>query len=347
MKNSTLFIATFLFCILNTVNAQRYDKLVLNDSTKLNVVIKSVNPPEIMYADYYIDTQTEGAHHVVAITQVARIEYSNGRVEYSKDWQKTIADKKTVEVMSGFEGLKNYADEKAKENAERQEEAIKKSKESTYEKAFIIKTNLSNDLSGFINVGIERTLGKNFSLEGYLGYAGQGNNNRGTYYYSEGGRTYYVDAKLNSAGLYTMAGLKWYPGLSNRRMDAWMQIDYQNAAPHGWYMSLLFQNVIMGTSCDFTYSNNTIPSYTSKGALFLSASSLNIGYQQSHILKVLSVEAYFGLGMGYRNSSAIGLVSPGGNTYDAIPAQNSLGAIFSWGLTIGVDINAFKKSLKG
>jgi hypothetical protein len=151
---------------------------------------------------------------------------------------------------------------------------------------------------------------------------------------------------LKSGGLFTVLGAKWYPGLSNRRMDSWMQIDYQNAAPHGWYLSLLQQTIIMGTTANFTYYNNAGPAQSSKGSLFLSATSLNIGYQQSHILKVLSFETYFGLGMGYRKSSAVNVNSPSGDSYQVIPEYDSLGAVFTWGLTIGVDINAFKKSLK-
>jgi hypothetical protein len=182
-------------------------------------------------------------------------------------------------------------------------------------------------------------------VEGYLGYAGQGIN-KGHFYVYENGTNYAVTSDLKSGGLFSDFAVKWYSGLHNQWLNVVFQTDYQRAAPHGWNLALREQFIAANTEATFTYDNLSLPTQTSKGTAVTAATTLCIGYQQSHIFKALTFETYTGLGVKHRTSTGFNIITPGGAPLEVIKTYDTDLLTFVYGITIGVDINAFKKNLK-
>lgn len=337
---------TFLFSIFLIVNsfAQRsYDRIIMNDSTVENGIVKGMQGPIIQYNTYNIETKKEGAMHLISIADIARVEYADGRVV------------KAAELFTSISNIPQNPSSKNDKKANKPQTNIVAPKTPSpipapatkplvtpedYVPCFIIKTDLVNDAVGFINIGVEKSFRKSITIEGFLGYAGQ--NKTGSYYFYEDNNYYEFDANLKSGGLFSMAAIKWYPCMSSRRMDYFFHSDGINAAPHGWNLALREKFTLMGTKSTMTYTNTNQKAQSSGGLVLATGTTLDLGYQQSHIFRILSFEIFGGLGYLYRNSAAVNVVSPSGNTLPIIPRYNKVGLATSWGFTVGVDINAFK-----
>lgn len=323
----TFMLATFF--VVNSF-AQAYDRIILNDSTVENCIIKSVQVSIIQYNTYNINTKKEGGMRMMSIIDIARIEYADGRVQ------------KGTELIGVIENYGIPTPKKQDSNPFKPKApAITNS--IVYQPSFIIKTDLVNDAVGFLNLGFEKSLNRSLTFEGFLGYAGQ--NKTGTYYFYEDNNYYEFDANLKSGGLFSMAAIKWYPGISNRRMDYIFHSDGIASSPHGWNLALREKFTLMGTRSKMTYTNSNQEAQSSGGLVLATGTTLDLGYQQSHIFKFLSFEMFGGLGYLYRNSAAVNVISPGGAKLPIIPRYNKIGLATSWGFAIGVDLEGIKRSM--
>lgn len=321
-------LATFF--VVNSFAQRAYDRIILNDSTVENCIVKSVQVTIIQYSTYNIETKKEGGLRIMYATEIARIEYADGHVQKGTDLLRGIYDYSTTTP-------KKESNNPIKPKTP----AITNSAE--YQPSLIIKTDLVNDAAGFLNLGFEKSLNRSFTFEGFLGYAGQ--NKTGTYYFYENNNYYEFDANLKSGGIFSMAAIKWYPGISNRRMDYIFHSDGIASSPHGWNLALREKFTLMGTRSKMTYTNSNQEAQSSGGLVLATGTTLDLGYQQSHIFKFLSFEMFGGLGYLYRNSAAVNVISPGGVKLPIIPRYNKIGLATSWGFTIGVDLEGIKNNL--
>ncbi len=356
MRKIYFSIVFFALCALTNPTALvaqiAHDRITFIDSSKIMAIVKAVQPPQIQYNDYDIATQKEGATHTVVISQVAYIQYANGRVERNADWQATFNNLAIGNVILHTVSQNTMPRIASPQTASPQnglsQNAVSKTvpvSETSYEQAFIPKINLTNLALGNIHIGAEYTLNKNFSVEAYLGYAGQGDNKKRFSVY-ENGIDYTGLINIKSGGLFSDFVFKWYPGLHNQTLNYFFQTDYHNAAPHGWNLALREQFIAANTTITTTYDNSALPVQVTNGTAVATATTLNVGYQQSRIFKALTLETYLGLGIGHRTSSAFNVITPAGVPLEVIKPYNDDLLAFSYGLTIGVDINAFKKNLK-
>ncbi len=330
---------------------QAFDRIIFTDSSKVTAVVKSVIPPDIQYSDYNTETQKEGAVHSVSVAQVARIEYGNGRKEYNADWLKTLQSKEQAKlgaILGTYYGIgtppKTEAKKEPKKESKIEPQTESKSvveKETNYEHILIAKTNLVDDLQGIYNVGLEYTIGKNFSIEGEIGLVLQ-NENR-SHVLSEYGFSYPFTQTIRTSGLGLGAAIKWYTGYSNRWVDMILNTSGINAAPHGFFISIRDDLRLMSAEQDFAYTTINLPKQTVKSDLFLNSVTLCVGYQQTRIFKILTLETYAGLGLGHRTSPAINITSPSGVETSVVKQYDTPGITGVGGFTIGIDINALKR----
>lgn len=332
----TFILSTFF--VVNSFAQRVYDRIIMNDSTVENGIVKSIQMPVIQYNTYNIETQKEGAMHLISIADIARIEYANGRVVKAAD----LITNGVLQPPINTEHKVNKPVAPSIKNTPAKPPV--NTNTPNYTPCFIVKTDLAGLAPGYINVGIEKSLTKSLTFEVYAGYARQ-NKDYALYLY-EGGNYYDFNANLKSAGLFSMAAIKWYPGMSSRRSDYVFHTDGINAAPHGWNLALRERFVLTGTKSTITYTSITGNPQSSGGGFLLSGTTLDLGYQQSQVLKILNFEIFGGLGYLYRNSAAVNVVSPAGKTMEIIPRYNKIGLATSWGFTVGLDINAFKQNLK-
>ncbi|MFN0201737.1 MAG: hypothetical protein ACKVTZ_09465, partial [Bacteroidia bacterium] len=242
--STALFMVWACFC-LPLFAQQSYDKLVFMDSTSETVIVKSVLPPEIQYADYDTFMRKEGVLHSVSVMQVARIEYANGRKESHKEWMATLQSKEVAKTAALIESYKNVG---GVINPPQKEE---KKEPEPFKPSLIMKTNLAKNVVGFVNVGVERSFSNSLSIEGYLGYVSR--RVEGSYTLTENNRLYGVDATIKAAGVFNQMALKWYPGMSNRRLDYLFHFDRATVAPHSWNLALRQQTNIIRIMADFSY----------------------------------------------------------------------------------------------
>jgi hypothetical protein len=212
---------------------------------------------------------------------------------------------------------------------------------TSYEPALIVKSELSS--VGF-TLGVEKTRNKHISLQGLVGIIKR--TDPMVYIVTERGINYGLTGDAKSTGFLVAGAVKWYPGLSVGRLDRFFGVTVPDCAPHGWFLSVQHKSIFASAKTELNYVNAFRPTQTTTGSIVVSGTSLNLGYQQTRILKILTMEMYWGLGYAYKSFPSVPITTPAGASLTAEETSAKGGLSFTSGFTIGVDIHAIKKIMQ-
>jgi hypothetical protein len=210
-----------------------------------------------------------------------------------------------------------------------------------YEPALIVKSELS---SVAFTLGVEKTRNKHISLQGLVGIVKR--TDPMVYIITERGSNYGLTGDAKSTGFLVGGMAKWYPGLSVGRLDRFFGVAVPDCAPHGWFLSVQQKFIFASATTELNYVNAFRPTQTTTGSIMVSGTSLNLGYQQTRILKILTMEMYWGLGYAYKSFPSVTITTPAGASLTAEETSVKGGLSYTSGFTIGVDIYALKKIMQ-